>query len=85
MHYDQKNCGKVTNGLGDEATFNYMGLQSSVQNCNWHNTPFNLVIGLDAILPIEFLIPTLRVARELEWTGHEFSERLDELEKLDEF
>ena len=48
-------------------------------------TPFNLVFGLDAILPIEFLIPTLRVAKELEWTGHELSERLDDLEKLDEF
>ena len=29
-------------------------------------TPFNLVFGLDAILPIEFLIPTLRVAQELQ-------------------
>ena len=48
-------------------------------------TPFNLVFGLDAILPIEFLIPTLRVARELEWTGHDLSERLHELEELDEF
>ena len=48
-------------------------------------TPFNLVFGLDAILPIEFLIPTLRVARELEWTGHELSKRLHELEELDEF
>ncbi len=47
-------------------------------------TPFNMVFGLDAILPMEFLIPTLRVAKELEWTGHELSERLDELEKLDE-
>ena len=48
-------------------------------------TPFNLVFGLDAILPLEFLIPTLRVAKELEWTSHELSERLDDLEKLDEF
>ena len=47
-------------------------------------TPFNLVYGLNAILPIEFLIPTLRVAKELKWTGHEFSDRIDELEKLDE-
>ena len=31
-------------------------------------TPFNMVFGLDAILPIEFLIPTLRVTKELEWT-----------------
>ena len=28
-------------------------------------TPFNLVFGLDAILPIEFLVPTLRVAKSL--------------------
>ena len=44
-----------------------------------------MVFGLDAILPIEFLIPTLRVAKELEWIGHELSNRLTELEQLDEF
>ncbi|MCO5598133.1 hypothetical protein L7F22_052225 [Adiantum nelumboides] len=33
-------------------------------------TPFNMVYGIQAILPLEFLIPTLRVAKELEWTGH---------------
>ena len=47
-------------------------------------TPFNLVFGLDAILPIEFLIPTLRVATQMNWTGYELSERIDDLEKLDE-
>ena len=47
-------------------------------------TPFNMVYGLDAILPLEFLVPTLRVAKELEWTGHKLSDRLEELEKLDE-
>ena len=47
-------------------------------------TSFNLVFGLDAILPVEFLIPTLRVAQMLEWTGHKFSKCLEELEKLDE-
>ncbi|MCO5561815.1 hypothetical protein L7F22_015439 [Adiantum nelumboides] len=30
-------------------------------------TPFNMVYGIQAILPLEFLIPTLRVAKELEW------------------
>ena len=35
-------------------------------------------------MPIEFLVPTLRVAEKLEWTGHEWSERLDDLEKLGE-
>ena len=47
-------------------------------------TPFDLVYGLNAILPMEFLIPTLRVAKSLEWTGHELSDRIEQLEKLDE-
>ena len=47
-------------------------------------TPFNLVYGLDAILPIEFLVPTLPVAQTLNWTGHELLERIDELETLEE-
>ena len=47
-------------------------------------TPFNLVYGLDAILPMKFLIPTLRVAKELNWTGPELLERLEDLAKLDE-
>ena len=46
--------------------------------------PFNMVYGLDAILPLEFLVPTLRVAKDLEWIGHELSDRLEELGKLDE-
>ena len=49
-----------------------------------HTTPFNLVFGLNAILPIEFLLQTLRIAEKLEWTGHELSERLNELEQLGE-
>ena len=47
-------------------------------------TPFNMVYGLDAILPMEFLLPTLRVAKELEWIGHGLSDRLEDLERLDE-
>ena len=35
-------------------------------------------------MPIEFLVPTLRVATKLEWTGHELSKRVNDLEKLDE-
>ena len=42
-------------------------------------TPFNLVYGLDAIMPIEFLIPTLRVATELEWTKHKLLDKVKEL------
>ncbi|MCO5596949.1 hypothetical protein L7F22_051020 [Adiantum nelumboides] len=47
-------------------------------------TPFNMVYGIQAILPLEFLIPTLRIAKELEWIGHKLSEQIDVLEKLDE-
>ena len=43
-----------------------------------------MVYGLDTILPLEFLVPTLRVAQEIEWTGHELSNRVGELEKFDE-
>ena len=43
-----------------------------------------MVYSLDAILPMEFLLPTLRVAQTLEWTGHKLSKRLEDLEKLDE-
>ena len=46
-------------------------------------TPFSLVYGMNAILPMEFLIPTLQVAKNLEWIGHELSQRIDDLEKLD--
>ncbi|MCO5549982.1 hypothetical protein L7F22_003459 [Adiantum nelumboides] len=49
-----------------------------------HTTPFNLVFGLNAILPIEFLLPTLRIAKQLEWTRHEIFEWLNELERLGE-
>ncbi|MCO5578912.1 hypothetical protein L7F22_032761 [Adiantum nelumboides] len=47
-------------------------------------TPFNMIYEAQAILPLEFLIPTLRVAKDLEWTRHELSEQLEVLEKLDE-
>ncbi|MCO5569821.1 hypothetical protein L7F22_023535 [Adiantum nelumboides] len=47
-------------------------------------TPFNMVYGIQAILPFKFLIPTLRVAKDLEWTEHELLEQIEVLEKLDE-
>ena len=47
-------------------------------------TLFNMVYGLHAVLPLEFLVPTLGVAKELEWIGHELSDQLEELERFDE-
>ena len=43
-----------------------------------------MVFGLDAIVPLEFLLPTFRVAKELEWTRHELSHRVEELDHLNE-
>ena len=43
------------------------------------------MFGLYTILPLEFLIPTVTVAKELKWTGHELSHRLHKLEQLDKF
>ena len=60
-----------------------MGLSDSVQNCPWSNS-FDLVFGLNAITPLDYLVPTLRVAHDFEWTGYELSARIDELEALDE-
>ena len=37
---------------------------------------------MNAILPMDFLIPTLQVATNTEWTGHELSQRVNDLEQL---
>lgn len=50
-----------------------------------NKTPFDMVFSLDAILPIEFLIPTFRAAQQLEWIVHELFACVDELEQLDKF
>ncbi|MCO5600928.1 hypothetical protein L7F22_055045 [Adiantum nelumboides] len=46
--------------------------------------PFNMVYGIQAILQLEFLIPTLQVAKDLKWTRHELSGQIEVLKKLDE-
>ena len=59
-------------------------LESKILCTILHSTPFNMVYGLDAILPPYFFLPTLQVVQQIEWNGHELSKRLDELEILDE-
>ena len=51
---------------------------------NIEHTIIALRMALNAILPMEFLIPTLKVANLLEWIGHKLFERFEQLEKLDE-
>ena len=46
-------------------------------------TPFNMVFGLDAILPMEFMIPIFCLAKELNLNGNQLLEGLEDLEKLD--
>ena len=45
-------------------------------------TPFNLVYGMNGVLSMDFLIPTLQVGTNLEWIGHELLQRIYDLEKL---
>ena len=44
---------------------------------------FNLTFGMNDVLTMDFLIPTLRVAKTLKWNGQELSLRLEDLERLD--
>ena len=46
--------------------------------------PYELVFGINTILPIDFLITTLQVATSLGWTIHDLSDRVEELERLGE-
>ena len=47
-------------------------------------TPFKLVYGQEAVMPWEFVIPSLRVATQEGWNGNPLVERLCILERLDE-
>ena len=60
-----------------------MGLS---HNCaNPKATPFSLVYGYEAVLPLEIQIPSLRVALTAEMTTEEkHRQRLQELEALDD-
>ena len=49
-----------------------------------NSMPYEPVFGLNAILPIDFLIRTLQVATSLGWTVHELSDRVEALERLGE-
>ena len=69
--------------MGAKVAFCSVGISRTAYKIAVGATPFDLVYGINAILPMEFLIPTLRVAKELNWTGHELSERVEQLEKLD--
>ena len=48
-------------------------------------TPFRLVYGLEAIVPMEFIVPSLRVATTMKLSGHQsLQHRLNSLMQLDE-
>ena len=41
-------------------------------------------VAFKIALPLDFLMPTLRVANSLGWTSHKLLQRLENLEKLNE-
>ena len=46
-------------------------------------TPFRLTYGTEAILPVEFFVPSLRISLQERWEGKEaWTQRLVELERL---
>ena len=47
-------------------------------------TPFKLVYGLEALIPWEFLISSLRITEIEKWNGHELYVCIHNLEKLNE-
>ena len=63
---------------------NVMWVYRTAYKTSINSMPYELIFGLNAILPIDFLIPTLRVATSLGWTSHKLSDRVEELERLGE-
>ena len=48
-------------------------------------TPFQLVYGLEVVVPIEFVVPSLRIACLMRWDDQKsLEERLMNLNRLDE-
>ena len=48
------------------------------------HTPFKLVYGPKALLPIKFLVPSLRIAIQERWDGNTLRSCLENLERLTE-
>eukprot|EP00253_Pinus_taeda_P021196 PITA_21196 len=68
--------------LAFDAVLCLMGLPKFSEGCHWV-TPFQLVYGLEATLPIECEIPSLKLAVELLPNTTPIEERLLYLERLD--
>jgi len=60
-----------------------MGLSRKGENPK-KTTPFSLVCGCKAVLPLEIQIPSLRVVMATEMTNEKYQLRLQELEDLDD-
>lgn len=61
-----------------------MGFQDCTQG-NYRVTPFKLVYGLEAVVPMEFLVPSLRIAIDHKLSAEEaLNYRLDKLLELEQ-
>ena len=47
-------------------------------------TPFQITYGQEAVMPVEYLVPSLRVAIQERWEENALVHHLEQLEKLDE-
>eukprot|EP00253_Pinus_taeda_P018202 PITA_18202 len=82
-HDASKNCRHAQVQLAFDVVFRIVGYRTSVKDATGF-TPFQLVYGLEATLPIECGIPSLKLAVELLPETTPAEERLLYLERLDE-
>jgi hypothetical protein len=69
--------------LAFDVIFDVVGLSNFCKDC-YYFSPFQLVYGLEAVLPIECQIPSLKLAVELLPDTTPLEEHLLYLEQLDE-
>ena len=52
-----------------------MGLQNNMQTTEWY-TPFRLVYGQEAVVPMEYIVPSLRISTLTEMTDTDAIEEI---------
>ena len=64
--------------------YSLLGYRTTVRTSTWA-TPYLLVYGTEAVVPVEVVIPSLRIIQEAELSNTEWnSKRIDQLALIDE-
>ena len=82
MRSAYKDCQWQKIWLRAKVACNFVCLQSGVQDFNW-NDAIQYDVWLRRYITNGILDSNFLVAKELNWTGHKLSRRLEDLEKLD--